>query len=319
MSIVRGGDSLRGVIRVSSVLGFAFAGLFHVQAAGDHIAAFGRVSPGEGAITVALPYYQGAPQTVRELLVQTGDHVTKGQKLAVLQSQPLAAADLAVARTHLLTAQERLRALSAGPKGEDVAAQEATIQSLQAEAGAGKAGKNQEAALARVAAAQHQLAALRAVRPADLAIAQAEVNEAAASVARAETWLGAAAVEAPMEGQVLAILTRPGEGAAGRELLELGDTRAMVIKAEINAADAARVRPGALATIKSEAWAGKLTGTVARIDPRVSRSRLTALSTFANVDRQIVEATITPEAPEKLAALSGAEVTVLIADDAPAK
>lgn len=319
MSIVGGGDSLRGVIRVSSLVGFAFMGLLHAQAAGDRIAAFGRVSPGEGAITVALPYYQGAPQTVRELLVQTGDRVTKGQKLAVLQSQPLAAADLAVAKTHLLTAQERLRALGAGPKSEDVAAQEATIKSLQAEAGAGKAGKNLEAALARVAAAQHQLAALREVRPADLAIAQAEVNEAAASVARAEALLGAAEVEAPMDGQVLAILTHPGEGAAGRELLELGDTRKMVIKAEINAADAARVKPGARATIKSEAWAGKIAGTVDRIDPRVSRSGLTALSTFANVDRQIVEATITPEAPEQLASLSGAEVTVLIAEDAPAK
>jgi hypothetical protein len=32
-----------------------------------------------------------------------------------------------------------------------------------------------------------------------------------------------------------------------------------------------------------------------------------------------VEATITPEAPEKLAGLTGAEVTVTIATDSPAK
>lgn len=320
------------MFRVSSLLGFVFIGVLPTQAAGDRIAAFGRVSPGEGAVAVALPYYQGAPQTVRELLVKTGDRVAKGQKLAVLQSQRLAEADLAVAKAHLDVAQERLRALSVGPRGEDVAAQESTIKSLQAEADAEKArkapdtaaGKNEaaahlEAALARVATAQHQLAALREVRPADVAIAQAEVNEATAGVKRAEALLAAAEVEAPVDGQVLAILTHPGEGAAGRELLELGDTGSMVIQAEINAADAYRLKPGAHATIRSEAWAGEIKGTVERIDPRVSRSRLTALSTFANVDRQIVEATIAPEAPEKLARVSGAEVTVLIVDDAPAK
>ena len=62
-----------------------------------------------------------------------------------------------------------------------------------------------------------------------------------------------------------------------------------------------------------------MAGSVTRVDPRVERSDLTALSTFANVDRQIIEATITPEAPEKLAGLTGAEVTVTIATDSPAK
>jgi hypothetical protein len=47
----------------------------------------------------------------------------------------------------------------------------------------------------------------------------------------------------------------------------------------------------------------------------VERSVLSAPSTFSNVDRMVVEATIAPDAPERLAGLSGAEVTVLITAD----
>lgn len=299
---------------------------------GDRIAAYGRVSPGERPVTVALPYFQGAPQTVRDLLVKEGDRVTRGQKLAVTQNETLAAADLAIARAHLATAEERLRALSAGPKAEETAAREALIKSQEAEVRAEKArkvpdttaGKNEaaahlEATQAKVTMSQHQLAALREVRPADSAIARAETEEAKAAVARAEALLAATGAEAPMDGEVLRILAYPGESPAGRGVLELGDTRNMVIKAEINAADAFRVKAGARVTIKSEAWPGEIAGTVARISPRVDRSSLTALSTFANVDRQIVEATITPEAPEKLAGRTGAGATVLIAVDPAAK
>ncbi len=294
--------------------------------AGERIAAFGRVSPGEGAVTVALPSYQGAPPAVKELWVKAGDHVAKGQKLAVTQSQALAAGDLGVAKAHLAAAEARLQALSAGPKSEDIATQESTIKSLQAEADAVKARKlpdttagkieataHLEAAQAKVAAAQHQLAALREVRPADLAIGQAEVNEARAAVDRAACALAATDVEAPIEGQVLAILTSPGEGAAGRGLLELGDTAAMVIKAEVSLADVPGLNLGARAHIAGEAWTGKeMGGIVTRISPKVSRGHPAAISPFANVDRQFVEVTVTPDDPASFARLSGAEVTVTI-------
>lgn len=312
------------------MLGLTFLALRSAPATEDRIAAYGLVSPGDGVITVALPSYQGTPPIVGELLVKPGDRVTKGQKLAVTRGHALARADLAVAQAHLATAHERLAALTAGPKNEDLAAQESSIKSLQAEADAEKArkapdtasGRNEAAArlaaaLARVSTAQHQLAALREVRPADLALARAETDEAAAAVARAEAALASVDVTSPIDAQVLSILTHPGESGAG--LVELADTGALVIKAELNAADAFRVKPGARATIRSEAWTGELTGAVARVDPRVSRSKLTVPSTFANVDRHTVEATITLDTPEKLAALTGAEVTVLIARDAPAR
>ena len=314
----------------------AFCALWAMQAAAqssdDQIAAYGRVSPGERAVTLAAPYYLNSPPVVAELLVKEGDLVTRHQKLAVMRSQALASADLAMAKAHLSTAEERLRALNTEPKSHEIAAQEALTKSLEAEARAEKAKKRPETAAAKAEAtaredavaakvtmSQQQLEAMREVRPADVAVARAEVEEAKAAVARGEALWAFTEVEAPFDGQILRILSYVGEDATSRGLLEIGATQAMVIKAELNVADARRVKAGARVTIKSEAWQGEMAGSVTRINHRVERSDLSALSTFANVDRQIIEATITPEAPEKLAGLTGAEVTVTIATDAAAK
>ena len=170
---------------------------------GAVIAAYGRVSPGERAVTLTAPYCLNSPPIVTELLVKEGDHVFRGQVLAVTQNQELASADLALAKAQLATVEKRLRALNTEPKSEDIAAQDAFIESLEAEARAEKAkkrpdttaGRNEasareDAAIAKVTMSQHQLEAMRQVRPADLAVVQAEVEEAKAAVARSETLLG---------------------------------------------------------------------------------------------------------------------------------
>jgi HlyD family secretion protein len=312
-----------------------FCALWAVQAAAqrsvDQVAAYGRISPGERAVTLTVPYYLNSPPVVAELFVKEGDHVVRHQKLAVTQSESLASADLVMAKAHLSTAEARLQALNAEPKSQEIAAQEALIKSQEAEVRAAKAKKRpdtgagkdeatarEDAAGAKVAMSQHQLEAMREVRPADVAVARAEVEEAKAAVARAETLLAFTEIEAPFDGQILKVLSYLGEDAS-RGLLEMGTTQAMLIKGELNVADASRVRVGARVTIKSEAWQGEMAGRVTRIDSRVKRSELTALSTFANVDRQIIEATIAPEVPEKLAGLTGAEVTVTIDAGSPAK
>jgi HlyD family secretion protein len=279
-----------------------------------------------------VPYYLNLRPVVAELFVKAGDHVVRHQQLAVTHCRSLAISDLALAKAHLSTAEERLRALTAEPKSEEIAAQEATIESLQAELRAEKAKKppdtaagksearaREETAEAKVTMGQHQLGAMREVRPADLAVARAEVEEAKAAVARAEVLLDFTEVDAPFDGEILKILSYPGADAASHGLLEIGATQAMVIKAELNVADARRVKVGARATIKSEAWPGETSGIVTQIDALVERSALVALSTFANVDREIIEATITPEVPGKLAGLTGAEVTVTIITDPATK
>jgi HlyD family secretion protein len=302
----------------------ALCGSGSAQTPADRIAAYGQVCSGERIVTLAIPSFMGAPQTIAELLVKEGDRVTPKQQLATTNNRALAAADLELAKTRLKAGQKRLENVQAGPKSEDLAAQEALIRSLEADARAETAKKRsdteaksrevlarQESLEWKVKMAQRQLEAMR-VRPTDVAIAQAEVEEVEAAFQRAQVLLLSTEIFSPMEGQVLKILSYPGEGGAGQGLLEIGDIRSMQVKAEINVTDATRVAPGAKAMVKSNAWPGEMAGTVTRIRPKVERSVLSAPSTFSNVDRIVVEATIALEAPEKLAGLSGAEVTVLI-------
>ncbi len=310
-----------------AIFWFLLGGLAGAQTPGERIAAYGRVSPSDRPVVVAIPPYLGSPQVVAALDVKVGDRVTKGQKLAETQTAGLADADLAIAKARLDTSERRVEALNAGPKPEEIAAQEATVESLAAEARAQKAKKRpdtaaeraeakarEEAADWKVTAGRRQLDAMRAVRPADLAVTRAEAAEAKAAVRRAEALLALTTIESPIDGEVLRILAYPGENPTGGGLLEAGATQEMVIKAELSVADAARVKAGDRATVTSDAWAGEVSGTVVRLDPRVERSALTAPSTFANVDRQIVEATIQPtaDALAKFAERVGAEVTVSI-------
>ena len=262
--------------------------------AADRIAAYGRVSPADGILEIAVPYYQGAPQIIAEVVVKEGDRVVRGQKLATTQTQALAAADLAIARAHLNTAEEKLRLVTAvaGPE---------------------------ESSSGRSAPGGHPVPARHDSRADDPGVSRAEVESAKEEVKRAEVLLGFTEIHAPADGQVLQILTRAGEGAARRALLAMGNTQAMTIEAEVSVGDAGRVRVGARATVRSDAWAGELTGTVTAVALRVQRSTLTAPAVFANVDRRVVEATIRPDATARLEGHTGAEVTVLIAADPAAK
>jgi multidrug efflux pump subunit AcrA (membrane-fusion protein) len=50
------------------------------------VAAQGRLEPVGGVIKVTAPYVFSAPQVLTQLLVKTGDSITKGQPIATLDS-----------------------------------------------------------------------------------------------------------------------------------------------------------------------------------------------------------------------------------------
>lgn len=309
------------------------------SAQNPEITAYGKVVPGEAIMTIAMPYYQSAPQVVESLDVDEGEQKEKNSRLAVSNNHSLAHAELAEARARLQAKTERLKLVREGPKQEEIAAQQALADSLEVEAKDAhrRYERLRELSTSNAAAAQERdeafaraqsldlkqtmnkatLAAMRTVRPAEIAEAEAEVLEAEASVKRAEALLKTTEVTAPFKGRVLKVITYPGELASDKGVLLFGDTDAMQIKAEVNVSDVAKVKPGAKARATSEAWAGSITGTVKRIAPHVERSFLAPPSTFSNVDRRIVEVTITPDQPDKLAGSSGVETIVYIVPTAP--
>ncbi len=304
-------------------------------AASGSIVAYGRVVPGEEIMALTLPYYQGAPQLVAKLMVRENDQVTAGQLLVVASNHEVAAASLAQAEAHAAAVAARLMLVREGAKPEDVAAQAALVASEQFDVTQGRQQLARSAALrehdavsemewqndtarlgsleAKVVMSLHTLDSMKHPRPTDIVVAEADLAEAKAAVAVAQSSLGLTELRAPSDGQILKIVTYAGEQPGDHGVLLFGNTGAMQIKAEVDISEVARVRVGALAQATAPAWAGTVAGKVVRIAPHVDHSSILPPSTFASVDRRVVDVTVALDNPKTIAAFSGAEAIVTIA------
>ncbi|MGD2180446.1 ABC exporter membrane fusion protein [Lusitaniella coriacea] len=130
------------------------------------------------------------------------------------------------------------------------------------------------------------------VRPVDVQVAQAEVNDAIAAVRKAEADLELAYVRSPQNGQVLKIHTRPGEIAGNMGIVELGQTDRMEVIAEVYQTDINQVRLGQSATITSDVFPDELRGEVIRIGSQVTQQDIFAAESGSDVDRRIIEVRI---------------------------
>jgi HlyD family secretion protein len=120
-----------------------------------------------------------------------------------------------------------------------------------------------------LARAQAVLAQLELDRTIQLETAHQELRSAKASLARAqlstrvdslsnglrlaEARLERTVIRAPISGEVLKVLTRPGERVSEEPILMMVDTRSMFATAEVYETDVQRVRPGQTAQIRSAA------------------------------------------------------------------
>lgn len=155
-------------------------------------------------------------------------------------------------RSRALSSQAELR--------EAIASRQASLQRLQAE----------------IASARETLAQLRERRPEDGAAARSELRRAIAVRDRARQELAFATVRAPQPGRILRIVSRPGDKVGQGSLLEMADTRRMIVIAEIDQTAAARLRPGLGATISVEGsqgsqGQGSLRASVYQVLPQLQR------------------------------------------------
>lgn len=298
------------------------------------VVAYGRVLPGEQVMALTLPWYQAAPQIVGKLAVAEGDHVREGQILASSSNHDIAVANLTQAQAHVTGMAARLALVEEGAKPEDVAAQEAQVASEEFDVAQAREQRDRSAALHRtlnvseaqwrndaerlgsleskLLMARHTLDSMRHPRPNDIVVAQANLAEAKAAVCLAEASLALTELRAPTDGQVLKILTYPGEQPTERGVLLFGNTNAMQIRAEVDISAIEQVRLGEAAEATSPAWSGTLAGKVVRIAPRVDHSTILPSSTSGAIDRRVVEVMIRLDHPEAVAGLSGAEAIVTI-------
>ncbi|MEN9232053.1 MAG: efflux RND transporter periplasmic adaptor subunit, partial [Thermostichus sp. DG02_5_bins_236] len=178
--------------------------------------------------------------------------------------------------------------------------------------------------------AQATLTQLQTARTQDLLNAQAQVQaaEAQLNLAQTQVQLGSLArnlelaearlertlIRSPRNGQVLRILTHPGEAITSNGILELGNTDQMMVVAEIYETDIVRIQPGQQATIRNRALAEELRGQVEQIGLQIRKKDVLNTDPAADVDARVVEVRIRldPESSARVAGLTNLQVNVAI-------
>ncbi|WP_066426939.1 ABC exporter membrane fusion protein [Anabaena sp. 4-3] len=166
----------------------------------------------------------------------------------------------------------------------------------------------------QVREAKATLTSIAEVRPVDVQAAQAEVEEAIASLKRAEADLEAADIKAPIAGQILKIHTRVGEKISDNGIADLAQTEQMIAVAEVYQSDISKVKLGQTATITGQAFAGELRGKVSHIGLQVNRQNVFSNQPGENLDSRVIEVKIrlTPEDSKKVAGLTNLQVQTAI-------
>ncbi len=152
------------------------------------------------------------------------------------------------------------------------------------------------------------------VRPVDIQVAQAEVDNAFANLQQAKTDLNQVYIKSPITGQIIKIHTRVGEKIGDAGLLELGQTKDMIAVAEIYQTDIEKVKIGQEAVITGQAFSGQLKGTVSQIGLQVSKQNVFSTQPGENLDRRVIEVKIRldPQDAQKVASLTNLQVQIEI-------
>lgn len=249
----------------------------------------------EGRAVVTDRFVVSAPVSgyLRRIGLRAGVTVDDGETLAVLEplrSEPLDPRTRAAAEAAVSAAEATLRAATEAAearRAEAVYARETLSRTRDLFSG----GHVPKSEMDRAEAAARQSEAV-------LNSAEANVNAARSELLRAEAALAPAGegaaertveVKAPVGGRVLR-LHRESEGAvrAGEPLLDIGNTGALEIRAEVLSSDAVLLRPGTPVII--ERWGGDvpLEGSVRVVEPsaftKVSSLGVEEQRVFVTVD-----------------------------------
>jgi HlyD family secretion protein len=148
----------------------------------------------------------------------------------------------------------------------------------------------------------------------DEASARAELVGAKAGLAKAQADLDLAYIRAPGAGRVLKLNARVGERIGSNGFCEIGDTHALVVRAEVFESDALAVKTGAVAEATSRALPRALSGRIAKIGWRVGKQNLLTTDPAVSADARVVEVTIELDrsSTELVAGLTNLQVRVAI-------
>jgi HlyD family secretion protein len=172
---------------------------------------------------------------------------------------------------------------------------------------------------AQIARENANLARLQEVRPVDVEIAQAELEQALIQVEQRRAELDDTLVRVPIAGQILKINTRVGERVDVEQgIAELGQTKQMYAIAEVYETDIVRVKLGQKALITSEygGFKGEIRGKISQVGLQVNTTELNTQeeNPTNDINARVVEVKIRidPKDSPKVAALTGMQVRLKI-------
>lgn len=154
---------------------------------------------------------------------------------------------------------------------------------------------------------------------ADRILANSNVAIAQKAVELAQVRVDNTLIKAPSTGQILRIVTKPGEsiGDDGRgkgTVVELADTNAMQVIAEVNESDIGVVKLGQSATVvsRNKAFSDSLKGQVTEIGRQIGKNNILNDDPSALSDARVVQVKIRLESSEAIAKLTNLQVDVQI-------
>ncbi|PZD72641.1 putative multidrug resistance protein EmrK [Acaryochloris thomasi RCC1774] len=241
-------------------------------------------------------------------------------ELASAQST-LQEASLAYGRRQMLLQEGAINKAELEAARQDFETAQATVAARQA-----ALEKIDTTLNAQIREEKARLADLQQVRPVDVSIAQAELQQALIEVEQRQADLEDTQVRAPIGGQILRINTKVGEQVNTQlGIVELGRTQQMYVQAEVYETDLAKVSEGQQATMISEygGFAGEIQGQIETVALQIGQPTIAADETNPTTDDNArvvnVSIRIDPDDNEKVSGLTNMQVrvTIALASDRP--
>ena len=296
----------------------------------EAVSCLGRIVPGQRIMTVSAP----DQSIVKELRVQRGSAVRRGDVVAVLRDYDQAMAALREAESEVAVAASAVEQAKAGERPAAVAAQDAAIarqEIILQDADRGLARKRpllQQGDISSEELDRAQLSvntsrealrrerqlreSLLQVREVDVLAAEKKLALTVAKKERAQTNLEHYLITAPVSATVLEIHAYPGEAVSSRGIIDLGDTGNMFVEAEVYISDLPRVRVGAPAAITGEGLRGQIGGKVTEILREAGDNSLYPSSALTAADKRVLRVRIRLDSSAAVQHLSNGQVSVRI-------
>ena len=147
----------------------------------------------------------------------------------------------------------------------------------------------------QIAEAKAKLDEIAEIRTVDVAQAEAEVARAMAVIKQAEIDLDLTIIKAPIDGTIIDVIAHEGENIDNTQgVVEMGNTKQMLVIAEVYESDISKVKIGQKAIIISEnnSFPNRITGEVTQISSKIGKKDVLETDPAASVDARVVEVKI---------------------------